>query len=137
MQQYVDSSDMTLLGISVSLSKEGLNHVPDILNEIFAYLKLVLEKGVTKERYNEYRTVARMNYIYNPYKQDPFEEAPSLTYNLRRLPLKYVVAGSSMYAKYDQKMIENIVEFMSDPANAMYLISSKDFKEALHDDEEL
>eukprot|EP00898_Chlorokybus_atmophyticus_P006740 jgi/Chlat1/7067/Chrsp57S06767 len=123
--EYDSSKNYTWFIVSVELTNEGHEHVKDVVQYIFQYLRLVREQGVQQWIFDEVRAVAEMKFHFRD-KSPPFSYATYLASNMQIYPAADVLAASHLPRVYDEAAIRSVLTAMT-PDNVRIMWASKRF----------
>jgi len=96
--------------VSCTLTPEGLEHVDEIVEATFAYLKLLKQTGFQEWRYQEKQAVLESAFRFQEAIR-PLDLASHLVMNLHHFPEEDVVYGDYKMAHFDHELLEEIFSY--------------------------
>ncbi|MEZ8967516.1 peptidase M16 [Vibrio breoganii] len=96
--------------IGCLLTPEGLDHIDDIIEMIFSYMKLVFEEGIEDWRYHEKQAVLESAFRFQE-SVKPMDLASYLVMNLQHYPIEEVLYGDYRMSDFDRSLIESFVPY--------------------------
>ncbi|XP_045486961.1 nardilysin [Pieris rapae] len=115
------TSIYSLFSTQVILTKDGLDHIDEVLEAIFSYISMLRKIGPSERIFEEIKTIEETSFRFEEESQ-PAEYVESLAENMQNLPPKHYITGDRLYYKYDPKGITELLECMTpDKANVMIL----------------
>ncbi len=100
-----------VFSISVELTEDGVHRVDDITAQVFHYLRLIAERGVSADIHNELARISRLNFLYRE-PAAPRSEAVTLAANLRHYPPPLTLAGPYQLDSYDEHTIRAVLSWL-------------------------
>jgi insulysin len=111
--------------ISMSLTRQGLDSLSQVLDLVFQYLRLLRNAGALEWVWQESADLAGLHWRFQE-KRDPSSLVVNLASNLQLYPPKYVVSAPYTYETYDPDMISRVLEMLT-PARADIFVASRDY----------
>ena len=111
--------------ISMSLTRQGLDSLSQVLDLVFQYLRLLRNAGALEWVWQESADLAGLHWRFQE-KRDPSSLVVNLASNLQLYPPKYVVSAPYTYETYDPDMISRVLEVLT-PARADIFVASRDY----------
>lgn len=99
----------SLFTITIQLTEEGFDHLDDVLEALFAYLKLVKSSGPNESTFHEMQTMMANGFRF-PNEQPSFRNVQGLVLNLKQYPPKYVLTGDKLMFEYDAGAIQKMID---------------------------
>jgi len=115
--------------MSFDLTSEGQHHIDEIIEAFFKFVKLLRNKGVQEWRFNELARVANMSWQLQD-KTSPGRFMSKLAANLRHYSPQDLLTGGSLFLKYDEKHIKNVLAGIN-PRNMILLIGGANLNREL------
>ncbi|KAJ2692765.1 metalloprotease, partial [Coemansia spiralis] len=112
--------------VSVSLTKDGMAHYADVVRAVFAYIRLLQEKGPQRYFYDELRRIGAIEYRFMENS-----EAVTLASNLaatmqsRYLPPADCLSEGTLLGDFDADLLSWVQGFLR-PDNVRILLSAHD-----------
>lgn len=120
--------DYSQFSISIDLSTDGLAHLEDVVDAVFAYIALMKRTGPSEVLFNELKMLGELSFRFKD-KQDPFRFFFSLALtSLLTYPLEEVFSGPHLVSDFLPDVITSIVDFFT-PENAQILLYAKEVKD--------
>ncbi|XP_045539008.1 nardilysin [Papilio machaon] len=118
----IDYTSMySLFSTQVVLTKDGLDHIDEVLEAIFSYINMLREIGPSERIYNEIKTIEETSFRFEEESQ-PSDYVESLAENMHFFPPEHYITGDRLYYKYDPKGITELLDCMrADTVNIMIL----------------
>lgn len=98
--------------VTIAFSLEGKKHIPEIIDAIFAYLRLIRDKGVDAWRYKEKMAVQETSFLYQEQK-DPIDNVTQLAVNMHHYRDDDVLYGDYMMSRFDPEDIRAKLDAMT------------------------
>ena len=111
-----------LYRISVDLTKQGAQTTEKILQTVFSYLRLVEQRGVNEDYYEEFRAI--LNKRFETQEQsNPLSTAYSLTPKMRDIPAKDILSAGYLYQRYNPEFIrQTLAGFTPENSRIWYIM---------------
>lgn len=117
-------SEQTFFSVEMQLTAEGENHVNEILDTIFQYVKLLRDSGVRKSIFEECQLLATASFKFMD-NQDAFRTVTSMASNMQKYQPAHVISGPHLLHDYDSSVIASFLNNI-DAANCIvYCIGKK------------
>ncbi|XP_045503200.1 nardilysin-like [Colias croceus] len=115
------TSIYSLFSTQVILTKDGLDHIDEVLEAIFSYINMLRKIGPTERIFEEIKTIEETSFRFEEESQ-PADYVESLAENMQNLPPQHYITGDRLYYKYDPQGITDLLECMTaDKVNIMIL----------------
>jgi secreted Zn-dependent insulinase-like peptidase len=119
----LDNRDEAAFAVSITLTEGGLGHVDDIVSEVFAYLRLVRERGIEAWRYDEQARMAELAFRYSE-KSTPLALVTDLAENLQVMAPGDALRGRVMMSGLDTELTRSYLDRMV-PDNALIAVMAR------------
>jgi len=121
-------SDWSAFSISIELTAEGLENVPQVVEIVFSYIHMIQSDnyGIQEWIHNESATVAACQFRFLS-KRNPMDYALSLASTMQMYPPHHVLAGPYQFYKYDPELIAEFLKYFN-PENMLMQVTSKMFE---------
>ncbi|XP_049879073.1 nardilysin-like [Pectinophora gossypiella] len=118
----IDYTSMySLFSTQVVLTKDGLDHIDEVLEAIFSYINMLRKLGPSERIFHEIKTIEDTSFRYEEETQ-PADYVENLVENMHYYPPDHYITGERIYYKYDPKAISELLEGMrADTVNIMVL----------------
>ncbi|GBP39357.1 Nardilysin [Eumeta japonica] len=121
----IDYTSMySLFSTQVVLTKEGLDHIDEVLEAIFSYINMLRHVGPNERIYNEIKTIEDTSFRFIEESQ-PAEYVESLAENMHFFPPEHYITGDRLYYKYDPKGITEVLSSMLPEKVNIMILSNK------------
>nr|WP_284676565.1 insulinase family protein [Vibrio sinus] len=113
--------------VSCTLEPRGLNHINDIAQAIFDYIRMIVQQGMDQWRYQEKSAVLESAFRYQEAFR-PIELASHLSVNMQHYDAEYFLYGDYMMEEYQQaQLIESAKYFVPDNLRMTVIAKDQDF----------
>ncbi|CAG9791491.1 unnamed protein product [Diatraea saccharalis] len=118
----IDYTSMySLFSTQVVLTKNGLDHIDEVLEAIFSYINMLRKLGPSERIYNEIKAIEDTSFRFEEESQ-PADYVETLVENMHFYPPEHYITGDRLYYKYDPKGITELLDCMrADSVNIMIL----------------
>ncbi|KAJ8712937.1 hypothetical protein PYW08_008241 [Mythimna loreyi] len=121
----IDYTSMySLFSTQVVLTKDGLDHIDEVLEAIFSYINMLKQIGPSERIFNEIKTIEETSFRFEEESQ-PAEYVESLAENMHFYPPQHYITGDRLYYKYDPKGITELLDCMRADAVNIIILSNK------------
>lgn len=118
----MDDRNATTFGVYVQLTEEGLQHVDEIAEYVFQYLRLIGEQGIAPWIFDEQKQLAEIQFRFQE-KTDPAAYVRYLAAIGQVYPVRDLLRGPYAMEKYDPELIRRYLAKLT-PANALLSVSA-------------
>jgi insulysin len=125
---YEEDQSMNMLIVSITLTNDGFNYIPTIIDLVYDYLKLITTKGINKNIYNEILTMKDINFKFID-KINPIDYVSFLSPYMYYIPIKYILYHPYYLIKYNNKVesiLKDNLEYI-ERGNSIIIISSRKY----------
>ncbi|XP_041971501.1 nardilysin-like [Aricia agestis] len=118
----IDYTSMySLFSAQVVLTKDGLDHIDEVLEAVFSYINMLRKLGPSEQIYEEIKAIEETSFRFSEESQ-PAEYVETLAENMHFFPPEHYITGDKLYYKYDPKGITELLDCMrADNVNIMIL----------------
>lgn len=111
------------LFVNIDLTNEGMNHWHDVIDLLFAYIKIVRDAGPQEWIFDEIKRTTKASFLYRQ-KSKAMPLSSSLAQVLHRpIPREHIL-DYGVAVKYDEKLITDFGKFLT-PENMRAMLASK------------
>lgn len=110
--QSVSVQDFGMFDVSVELTKDGVDHVDEIVEMVFGYIRLVRERGVQAWIHDESAALADMSFRFAE-RQEPFSYVQRLSTQMSAYPEKDYLSGAYRIEEYDPDWVRTILDCLT------------------------
>jgi len=119
-------SDWASFQVGVDLTEEGMDHIEEITEIIFAYINMLRSSGPQEWIYKENLEVAKNNFRFLS-KSKPQGYACSLAERMQNYKPDDVLSGPYFTTEYDPKLVTDILGYLT-PENMILSVTGRKFK---------
>jgi len=116
-------TDWSSFAVSIDVTDEGLRHVDEIVEIVFAYIKIIRDAGPQQWIHDETATVADCQFRFLSKKQ-PINYSTSLASAMQRYPSEHVLSGPYKIYDYDPDAIKECLSYLT-AANLLLMVMDK------------
>ncbi|CAH2093913.1 unnamed protein product [Euphydryas editha] len=118
----IDYTSMySLFSVHIVLTKEGLDHVDEVLEAVFSYIHMLKKIGPSERIYKELKTIEETSFRFETESQ-PSDYVETLSENMHFFPPEHYITGDKLYYKFDPQGITELLDCMTaDMVNVMIL----------------
>lgn len=120
-------------GIGVDLTKDGINHVNDIVKLIFQYINMLKQEGPLKWVQDETADIKQMLFRFKD-KESPSSYISHLVHNLQEYPVEDVLSANYLISEWRPDLIEQTLNHFQ-PSKVRICIAAQQFEPELEDEE--
>lgn len=111
----MDTGEHATLDISMSLTREGLEHQDEIVALAFEYIDRIRDNGISQQRFNEMRQLAMIDFRFRE-RAEAQSEAMRLSRLLKDYPPEDVLSAPWLLERYAPEQYKAILDQLK-PAN--------------------
>lgn len=109
---FGSNSMFSLFTLSIHLTDDGFLHIDEVLDAVFAYLRLLKQVGPSEQLYREIATIEENTFRFAS-ERDAIENVEDLVINLKHYPSKYLLTGDSLFFEYDAATIQAAIDALN------------------------
>jgi insulysin len=104
IQSGILGTDMSasIFILAIELTSTGFKNIPAIIDTIYYYIDIMLQQGVDEWRYNEIKTISKLNFKYLP-KINASDRSLSVSENMLIYPIKHCISAPYLYEDYSER----------------------------------
>lgn len=121
---------LTTFQIHIVLTESGFDHLDDVLEAIFSYLKMLKETGPNESGFREIQTIMANEFRFQS-ERDVFKNVQRLSVNLKQYPTKTILSGSMLLFKYDANTLQRNIDNLNKRNFNIMITSSKRYNESV------
>ncbi|WP_371186089.1 insulinase family protein [Thalassotalea maritima] len=106
----INGSNFKDFNISIRLTELGLKHKQDIIELIFAYIKLVKQRGVQPIYFDEKKAISEFSYQYQE-KLKALDSANQLVINMHHYPAEDYIYGDYAMETFSAVLIHQYLDY--------------------------
>ena len=124
---YDTSSSFSLFSIGIELTEKGLQHVSQVVELVFAYVRLLHEADTAAwlQVYEEEKAIHAMNFAFKS-KETPMSYTSHLAADMHVYAAEEVLTGGRLYWQFDEPRVRSMLRLLSQD-NMIVQIVSRDF----------
>lgn len=107
----VNGSNFKDFNISLTLTEIGEQHINEIINAVFSYIKLLKKSPLPQFYYQEKQAIADLSYRFHE-KQSPLDSVSQLVINMQHYPVKDYIFGDYIMEGMDQNSINDLLSYL-------------------------
>ncbi|XP_043239610.1 nardilysin-like [Amphibalanus amphitrite] len=124
---FEHNSSASCYYVTVKLTDAGLQHVPDVLAAIWAYMAMLRRIGPQQRIYDEIKDIDQMSFRYQE-ESSPQDWVQSMADNMQSYEPEDFICGDVLLLHYDHELIASCQDAML-PTNCNIMLSSRTFEE--------
>ena len=128
-----DFSFCGFFSVEVKLTEKGLRRADEVAEIVFAYLKMLSERGVEEFVFEELKQVAWAQFLFRN-KKDPYSFVQKLSSRMPKYPVEKLLVGPELYVRFDRKVVQEFVDSLRVDNLQIFLIA-KEFEKQEMDKE--
>lgn len=109
--------------IGIRLTEAGLNHIPEVVEHVFQYVRLIKNEGLDPWIYEERRRLTNMAFRFQQ-KSDPIDYVKKLAKRLHQYPIADVLRGPYAIDRFDPEVIQGFLDKLT-PDNMLMTVSTQ------------
>lgn len=113
--------------ITVDLTKDGINHVDEVIKTIFQYISMLKRNGVHQWIFEEYRMLWEMSFRFKD-KETPCNLVSDVVHIMQLYPLEEVFSGPYLVTEWRPDLIRELLDSFT-PRNCRALVVGQSFGE--------
>ncbi|XP_017877300.1 nardilysin-like [Ceratina calcarata] len=121
------SSLYALFTLSLTLTEQGHENLPDVLNAVFSFINLARREGPQKRIYDEIHQIKETNFRFTE-ESLPVEYVEELCENMHYYPPIDYITGSELHFEYNPEAIEDCMSYLT-PERVNIIVSNKKYNE--------
>ena len=107
----IDLEKESRFDISIDLTQAGQEHYKEVVEAVFAKLKLLQAKGLQPQLFDEQRQLAQTDFLFQQ-PSDPSSEATRLTQMLAQYPESELLRAPYYFGDFDAELVNGYLELM-------------------------
>ncbi|XP_012270800.1 nardilysin isoform X2 [Orussus abietinus] len=121
------SSMCALFSMNIHLTDNGYEHLKEIIDAVFAYIKMLQKEGPQETIFNEIQQIGETNFRFMN-EQEPDSNVQDLCENMHFFPPSDYITGSELYFEYNPACIKECLDYLT-PENVNIIIMDKRLKD--------
>lgn len=105
---YHRLANNSAFNVSISLTNTGLNHIDEITEQLFAYVRLIEKQGIEKWVFDELKDLGKMHFEFRP-GQQPSSLVQGLSMSMHDYPSKHILNGPYLWKDFNQASIKKVL----------------------------
>ncbi len=122
----INNRGATTFDMSIGLTEPGVDHVDDIVTEVFRAINMVRESGLPKWLYDETRQLNELSFKYQE-QSEPSNLVRTLAVRAQDWPAQKLLSGPYRRSKFDVEGIQEILDHLR-PDNLALMLVAPDVK---------
>lgn len=120
----------SLFSIVISLTEDGFDHLDDVLEAIFSYLKLLQKTRSNESLFREIQQIEANSFKFAN-DINALDNVEDLVISLKQYPSKYVLNGDTLYFEYSADEINNIIKELNTCKFNIMITSTRQYDEQI------
>jgi len=125
------NSTYSMFPITITLTKDGYDHVDNVVQAVFSYLDMMKEKGPSERIYKEIQKIEDLDFAFREEKQ-PSENVENLCENMQFYPPERYLDGDDLMFTFDPEVIKQFTLALSREKVNIFLRSKEIASEELN-----
>uniref|UniRef100_A0A6P7GKF8 Nardilysin-like n=1 Tax=Diabrotica virgifera virgifera TaxID=50390 RepID=A0A6P7GKF8_DIAVI len=121
--EYDNNSLFSFFTVTVVLTEEGLKHVFDVIEVVFAYISLIKTEGPQQQVFEELKVIADADFRFESQYSASYNTS-TLATNLHIYPPEHIISASKIYKEYREDKICKLLNKLT-PKNVYIAITTK------------
>ncbi len=117
--------------VNISLTQEGLNHIDEISEQLFAYIKVLQKDGVQQWVFDELQQLSKMQFAFQQ-GQRPSGLVQGLSMNMHDYEVKDLLQGPYLWQEFDKDLISKLLNTLT-PLNVIRTLVSPTVQSDAHE----
>lgn len=118
-----DQLTMGIVQVSMTLTKEGIEHIDDVLGILYNYLRLIKESGIQEWLFNEEAALAATSFRFRE-RGSAISLVSDMASQMHNFPPAEYLSGQELYKEFDSKKIEEVLSCLT-PENGTITVAGK------------
>ena len=118
----LEDRSSSLFMIDIGLTPEGYKHYENIVELVFAWIKIIQTNGLEKWRYDEQASLASLAFRFQE-KQNPMRYVSGLASSMQLFPVADVLQANYVMEHYDQRLIKQVTQYLT-PENSFIMLTA-------------
>lgn len=110
--------------VTVDLTKEGLEHIDDIIKIIFQYIHLLQREGPKRWIFDEYRLLSEMQFRFKD-KETPLSLVSGVVHSMQLYPLEEVLSAPYLITEWRSDLINDLLSTFCPNNSRVIVIGQK------------
>lgn len=130
---YLDTETFGFFRVNINLTKDGVDHINDIVELVYAYLEMVRAEGVQKWLFDEEAAFGEMSFRFME-RSEPFHVVQHMSSVMREYPPVDYISGQYLYFEYDPAGIHAVLDCLRPERGNLTVVGK--FAEGITDQKE-
>lgn len=118
----------SLFSVNIRLTEDGFNHLDEVLEAIFSYLKLLQVTGPNEMIFRELQTI-RANRFRFAQEVNAFDNVQNLVANVKEYPANYILTGPKLLFEYNSDSIRKLIDELNTKKFNIMITSMRSYNE--------
>ena len=118
----LEDRSSSLFMIDIGLTPEGYKHHKDIVELVFAWIKIIQRDGLERWRYDEEASLASLAFRFQE-KQNPMRYVSGLASSMQLYPVANVLQANYVMEQYDHRLIKQVAQYLT-PENSFIMLTA-------------
>lgn len=121
---------LSMFTISASLTDDGFDHLDDVLEAIFSYLKLLQLAGPKESIFREIQNIEENAFRFS-HERDALNNVEDLVISLKQYPPKYILTGDNLFFEYDADAIKQVIDEINSRKFNIMITSTRRYNDSV------
>jgi len=108
----INGSNFKDFNISISLTLQGEEHINEIIDIVFSYIKLLKQQPLPEYYYQEKQAIAEVSFLYHE-KLGSLDSVSQLVINMQHYPVEDYIFGDYVMESWSQASITSLLSYLS------------------------
>lgn len=118
----------SLFNICIHITEDGFDHLDEVLDAIFSYLKLLQISGPKESIFREIQTIEANAFRFSN-ERDALDNVEDLVISLKQYPSKYILSGDSLFFEYNPNAIQKVIDELNTRRFNIMITSTRRYNE--------
>lgn len=124
----------TLFAFHIHLTDKGFEHIDDVLDATFTYMRLLKTENLT-DYFKELQQIEENSFRFMS-EQDSIDYVEEVVVNMKYYPPKHILTGPNLYYVYDENAVQNVISHLMERTFNVMLVK-KDVQGIVFDQKEV
>lgn len=119
----MDQNTFSNVQVTITLTKEGIGHIDDIVGMVYEYIRMLKEGGIQDWLYKEEAAIAENLFRFRE-RGSPFNLVSQMAGAMRYYPPAEYLSGQYLYKEFNAEKIMELLEHLT-PENGNIIVAGK------------
>lgn len=127
------NSIFSLFRFTIDLTEDGLDHLDDVLEAVFSYLRFLKISGPNQQLFEEIQNTKANSFRFAS-ERSPGSNVLYSVSSIKQYPSKYMLTGDSLFFNYDPKEIQLVIDVLNSREFNLMITSTRKYDENIEYD---